>query len=63
MNGHRQPDQSARLLAHALVGIGVGYFLGKQKGLPGFITGLIVSTAVHEAMDAPVAQVLSDLGA
>jgi hypothetical protein len=63
MNGRRQPDQNARLLSHALVGIAVGYLIGKEKGLPGFITGLIVSTVVHEAIDAPVAQIFSDFGA
>lgn len=63
MNNRRQPDQDARLLSHALVALGVGYLVAKEKGLAGFIVGAMLGTAAHAALDAPVAQLLSDLGA
>jgi hypothetical protein len=62
MNGYRQPDQSARLISHALVGLGVGYLGAKEKGFAGFIVGVVVGTAAHEVLDAPVAQLLADFG-
>lgn len=63
MNGRRQPDQNVRLVSHALVGLGVGYLVAKEKGLAGFLVGAVLSTVAHEALDAPVAQLLSDLSA
>lgn len=62
MNPQRQPDPAARWISHAIVGLGIGYVVGKRTGMAGFLISAIVSTAAHEYLDAPVAQLLSDAG-
>jgi hypothetical protein len=59
----RQPDPAARWISHAIVGLAVGYAFGKKAGPGAFWVTAIISALAHEAADAPVAQVLSDLGA
>lgn len=63
MNPQRQPDPIARWVSHVIVALGVGYFVGRRTGLAGFVVSAVVSTAAHEYLDAPVAQLLSDAGA
>ena len=62
MPQRRQPDPVARWLSHALVGVTVGYLVGKKTGAAGFWVGAIVSAFAHEMLDAPVEQALSDFG-
>lgn len=57
-----QPDPEARWLSHALVGVAVGAVVGKSAGTAGFIVAALTTMVVHEALDAPVAVVLADLG-
>jgi hypothetical protein len=63
MNPRPQPDPIVRWVSHAIVALGVGYFIGRRTGLAGFVISAVVSTAAHEYLDAPVAQLLSDAGA
>jgi hypothetical protein len=63
MNPKRQPDPAARWLSHAIVGLGIGYIVGKQTGSVGFVVTAAASIVAHEYLDAPVAQLLSDAGA
>jgi hypothetical protein len=56
----RQPDPIARLLSHALVGA-IAVFLFKKAGGGTAATAALFSIIAHEALDAPVAQALTDL--
>ena len=57
-----KPDPAARWISHAIVGMTVGYVIGKQTGPVGFWIAAIVSALAHEELDAPVAQALSQFG-
>lgn len=59
---HRQPKRETRWLSHVLVGALVGCMTTQVKGL-GFVGGVILAAGAHEALDAPVANLLTDLGA
>ena len=62
MSPLRQPDPVARWLSHAIVGLGIGYIVGRQTGTVGFVVTAAASAITHEYLDAPVAQLLSDAG-
>ena len=57
-----QPDHAARFLSHLVVGLVAGALVGKRSGFGSFLAYGLVAAALHEALDAPVAGVLSDLG-
>lgn len=57
----RQPNRETRWLSHALVGVLVGCMTAQVKGL-GFIGGAVLAAGAHEALDAPMADVLNDFG-
>lgn len=61
MANQNQPSRTDRIIAHAVVGVGVGALVGKRTGLWGFIVGAVVGVVVHEALDAPAAQVVADI--
>ena len=58
----KQPSDGDRLVSHAAVGLVSGALVGSQKGWPGFIIGAALGVAAHEALDAPVAGIIADLG-
>lgn len=62
MQPQGQPDPLARWVSHALVGLGVGYILGRRGGTTGFLLMAAVGAIAHEILDAPVARKLSDAG-
>lgn len=57
----REPDPVARVLGHALVGGIVLLAFGRRFGGSAVLASVLTIVA-HEALDAPVAQKLSDLG-
>lgn len=57
----KQPDFEARLLSHILVGGAIALLTAKAFGRNSIAAGL-VAAAAHEALDAPVADLLSDQG-
>lgn len=57
----RQPDPGTRLVSHAIVGLAAGAITGRRSGLVGFLITAVIAAASHEALDAPVAQLLTDL--
>jgi Na+/H+ antiporter NhaA len=63
MSNGRQPDPQTRFASHLLVGLAVGSVAGKKSGLFAFAFAAIASVLAHEVLDAPVAQLLTDLGA
>jgi hypothetical protein len=58
----RQPDRTARLVSHLLVGIAVGAVMCNRKGGQAFLVGGLLGAAAHELLDAPVAGIVSELG-
>jgi hypothetical protein len=62
MNRQRQPDPTARLLAHALVGLGVGFIVGQMSGPVPAVLSALVAIAAHEELDAPLADMLTEIG-
>lgn len=62
MPPQRDPDEASRLIAHVLVGA-AGAYAFRRAGATGGIVGAILGIVVHEAFDAPVALVLSEVGA
>lgn len=58
-----QPDARARLVSHLLVGLAVGAVVGTRKGADSFLISGLVGVVAHELLDAPVAAIVSDLGA
>jgi hypothetical protein len=57
-----QPDPATRLLSHAIVGLLTGAAVGQKRGVGGFVLIAVLGAAAHEALDAPLAQLLTDLG-
>ena len=59
------PTPSTRMVAHAAVGIAAtaaaAKAFGRRGGPAALITGLVVAL-LHKELDAPVAQILADLG-
>jgi uncharacterized membrane protein YeaQ/YmgE (transglycosylase-associated protein family) len=62
MNNASHPDPETRWLSHLIVGCAVGAVAGKHSGTAGFITTAIIGALVHEALDAPIATLLTDIG-
>jgi hypothetical protein len=62
MNNKRRPDPQTRFASHVLVGLAAGSVAGRQSGPVAFVVAALISAAAHEALDAPVAQLLTDLG-
>jgi hypothetical protein len=62
MPPQREPDEASRLIAHLLVGATAAYAF-RRAGAAGGIVGAFIGILVHEAFDAPLTQVLSELGA
>lgn len=56
-----QPSRDDRLISHAVVALASGAVVGSQKGLAGFVGGAVVGVLVHEAFDAPLADLIADL--
>jgi hypothetical protein len=65
---NKQPDKWAKGLGHAAVGVAAAVIVGKvlvkatQDQVPAAIFAAIVAMFLHDALDAPVSQVLSDFG-
>jgi hypothetical protein len=61
-----KPDQLARLIGGAIVGGAAAYVVGKAikstAGPAGVIFAAIITILVHEALDAPVSRVVTELG-
>jgi hypothetical protein len=62
MSRRRRPDPVTRLFSHALVGAVVGLVVGQKSGPMGGAASALIAIAVHEELDAPVADVLTELG-
>jgi hypothetical protein len=62
MSGNRRPDPAARLLSHMIVGATAGAIVGKRTGPGGALLSALVAVVAHEQLDAPVADILADLG-
>lgn len=63
MNDGKKPTPETRLMSHLLVGLGAGSIISRKVGANAFLIGAILTALAHEALDAPVAQILTDLGA
>ncbi len=59
--GTKRPDQTDRMISHAVVGLVVGVTIGTKAGLPGFIAGVLIGAWAHAVFDAPVAKVVAEL--
>lgn len=53
------PSDADRYIAHAGVGVGVGALVAQKAGFWGFIIGGAVAIFVHQALDAPAAQLVA----
>jgi hypothetical protein len=62
MNPRRQPDPVARFLSHAIVGAAAGWVVGQKSGPGTAILAALAAVAAHEEFDAPLADVLTELG-
>lgn len=58
---NKRPTGTDRAISHVLVGLLAGVVVGRKAGVAGFIIGGIVGAILHEALDAPAAQVVADL--
>lgn len=58
----RKPDPAARWTSHLVVGLAVGAAVGKKTNVAGSIVFALAAVIAHEALDAPVAEFLSELG-
>lgn len=56
------PDPIARWLSHLLVGSLVGAVVVRKAGLGAFLVTAVLTGLVHEALDAPLAGVLTEVG-
>jgi hypothetical protein len=56
------PDRTARWISHAAVGFAAGVLVGKKTGTGGLIVGSVAAVLLHEALDAPLAVLLSEAG-
>lgn len=56
------PDLSARWLSHLLVGFSAVAVVARKDGLAGFLVAALLTDVVHEALDAPLANVLTEVG-
>jgi hypothetical protein len=62
--GHKkQPDNLAEFHGHAIVGLGVAWFVAKavKSTAPGIVAG-VIALGAHLCFDTLVSQGLSDLG-
>jgi len=57
-----QPDQPARFLSHVVVGLTVGTLVAMKAGIGAVLATACLTATAHEALDAPLAGALSDLG-
>lgn len=59
----KQPDDLAKFLGHAVVGLGAMWLAGKltKAAVPAIVIG-VVGIILHAELDAPVAQAFSELG-
>ena len=62
MNHSRKPSPQTRLLSHVLVGLAAGAVISRETAANTFPIAAVLSALAHEALDAPVAQALSNLG-
>lgn len=62
MSGNRRPSPQTRLLAHVLVGLFAGAAISRKTGTDTFPVAAVLAALAHEALDAPLAQGLADLG-
>ncbi len=63
MSNKKRPDPQTRFASHLLVGFVAGSVAGKDSGPGAFLVAALLSAFAHAALDAPVAQLLTDLGA
>lgn len=62
MNNGKQPDPETRWLSHLLVGGLIGAIAGQRSDLASALATAIISVLLHDALDAPVARLLTDTG-
>lgn len=64
MHQRSQPGPRARLLAHALVGAAAAMCASRvfRKGMGAAVAAAVITMALHEIADEPVAAQLSELG-
>ncbi len=62
MNGKRRPDPAARLLSHALVGVAAGLIVGQRSGPGAAALSALIAIAAHQQLDAPMADIVAELG-
>jgi hypothetical protein len=58
----KHPDLLARVVATALISTVTGTIIGKLLGRNAGFAAFVLAAAAHEALDAPLARTLSDLG-
>ena len=58
---NKRPTNTDRIVSHILVGLVVGYLVGKQTGKWGFVIAALASAGAHEMFDAPVANVVAEI--
>jgi hypothetical protein len=63
MNQNKKPSPATRLISHALVGLLCGYVISQMTKRSAFPVAALLTACAHEALDAPVAYALTDLGA
>ena len=57
----RKPNSSERIAAHVIVGLAVGALFYKKSGFGGSLLLALLAVLAHEALDAPLAQLLAEL--
>lgn len=62
MSSRRRPDPVARWVSHALVGAAAGLLVAQKSGPIGGMVSALIAIAAHEELDAPMADLLTDLG-
>jgi hypothetical protein len=63
MSNRKRPTPQTRLLSHVIVGLFAGAVISHNTKASFFPIAAILCACAHEALDAPVAQVLTDLDA
>jgi hypothetical protein len=59
----KKPTPETRFLSHFIVGCAAGAAVGQKSGPGPAVAAALVSACAHAMLDAPLAQVLTDMGA
>jgi hypothetical protein len=63
MRPRKNPTPETRFLSHLIVGCSAGAVVGQKSGPGPAVTAALLSACAHAVLDAPLAQVLTDMGA